>query len=101
MKKKVTGNKKDFSKGISRGVRVKQGQVIGFVGSTGLATGPHLCYRFWKNGVQVDPLGEKIPPSHPAKFELMEAYNQSKVLIELNNITLPFENKPELSSVVN
>jgi murein DD-endopeptidase MepM/ murein hydrolase activator NlpD len=39
---------------VRRGQRVSQGQVIGLVGSTGLATGPHVCYRFWKNGVQVD-----------------------------------------------
>ena len=54
-----------FGKGIKSGAKVKQGQVIGYVGSTGLATGPHVCYRFWKNGVQVDPLKEKIPPSKP------------------------------------
>ncbi|HPH88826.1 MAG TPA: M23 family metallopeptidase, partial [Chitinophagales bacterium] len=45
---------------IRNGVRVQQGQVIGYVGSTGLATGPHVCYRFWKKGVQVDPLKEKL-----------------------------------------
>ena len=50
-----------IAKGIKKGVRVKQGDVIGYVGSTGLATGPHLCYRFWKNGKQVDPLREKLP----------------------------------------
>ncbi len=44
-----------FAKGLKRGKRVKQGEVIGYVGSTGLATGPHVCYRFWKNGKQVDP----------------------------------------------
>lgn len=58
-----------IAKGIRSGVRVKQGQVIGYVGSTGLATGPHLCYRFWKNGQQVDPLREKMPPSDPVKKE--------------------------------
>lgn len=47
--------------GIKAGVAVKQGDVIGFVGSTGLATGPHVCYRFWKNGKQVDPLREELP----------------------------------------
>ncbi|MBX2821307.1 MAG: peptidoglycan DD-metalloendopeptidase family protein [Rhodothermaceae bacterium] len=50
-----------IAKGIKKGVRVKQGDVIGYVGSTGLATGPHLCYRFWKNGKQVDALREKLP----------------------------------------
>lgn len=47
------------------GQSVAQGQVIGRVGSTGLATGPHVCYRFWKNGVQVDPLSQKLPNSEP------------------------------------
>ena len=49
-----------FARGIRNGVRVQQGQVIGYVGSTGLATGPHVCYRFWKRGQQVDPLKEKL-----------------------------------------
>ena len=48
-----------FAKGVKKGIRVKQGQVIGYVGSTGLATGPHLCYRLWKRGAQVDPTREK------------------------------------------
>lgn len=62
--------------GISPGVAVKQGDVIGYVGSTGLATGPHVCYRFWKNGKQVDPLRQKLPeakaisPEHYPVFEL-------------------------------
>lgn len=51
--------------GIRPGVRVRQGDVIGYVGSTGLATGPHLCYRFWKNGVQVDPYQQDLPPAEP------------------------------------
>ena len=53
--------------GIRKGVHIKQGDVIGYVGSTGLATGPHVCYRFWKNGVQVDPYKQKLPPSEPMK----------------------------------
>jgi len=48
---------------VRRGQRVEQGQTIGRVGSTGLATGPHVCYRFWKNGIQVDPLKQKLPTS--------------------------------------
>lgn len=55
-----------MSKIIARkGQFVEQGQTIGLVGSTGLATGPHVCYRFWKNGVQVDPLGQVLPNSEP------------------------------------
>jgi murein DD-endopeptidase MepM/ murein hydrolase activator NlpD len=51
--------------GIHPGVRVKQGDVIGYVGSTGLATGPHVCYRFWKDGQQVDPLKQKLTFADP------------------------------------
>lgn len=50
---------------VKRGQRVNQGDIIGKVGSTGLATGPHVCYRFWKNGVQVDALKLKLPNSEP------------------------------------
>lgn len=50
---------------VRRGQHVTQGQIIGRVGSTGLATGPHVCYRFWKNGVQVDALKLKLPNSAP------------------------------------
>ncbi len=51
--------------GIKPGVRVSQGDIIGFVGSTGLATGPHVCYRFWKNGKQVNHRNEDLPASDP------------------------------------
>jgi len=53
---------------------VKQGEVIGYVGSTGLATGPHVCYRFWKNGKQIDPYSEEIPPSEPIPAEKQDEY---------------------------
>ncbi len=54
-----------IANGIHPGVRVKQGQTIGYVGATGLATGPHCCYRFWKDGAQVDPLKQKLTYSDP------------------------------------
>lgn len=56
-----------IEKGIRPGARVRQGDVIGYVGSTGLATGPHVCYRFWKHGQQVDHLREEFPASHPVE----------------------------------
>ena len=60
--------------GIKKGVYVKQGETIGYVGSTGLATGPHVCYRFWKNGIQVDPYKQKLPPGNPIKEENKDHY---------------------------
>jgi murein DD-endopeptidase MepM/ murein hydrolase activator NlpD len=60
------------------GEAVRQGQVIGYVGSTGLATGPHVCFRFWKNGKQVDHLREEFPPSEPIESEHLAGF-QTKV----------------------
>ncbi|MFV8269208.1 peptidoglycan DD-metalloendopeptidase family protein [Flavobacterium sp. GT2N3] len=59
---------------VRRGQRVSQGQVIGLVGSTGLATGPHVCYRFWKNGRQVDALRLKLPSGEPMSGKNKERY---------------------------
>ncbi|MCB0705221.1 MAG: peptidoglycan DD-metalloendopeptidase family protein [Saprospiraceae bacterium] len=63
-----------FATGISSGVHVKQGQVIGYVGSTGLATGPHVCFRFWKNGKQVNHLKLDFPPPAPLPEELLPEF---------------------------
>ncbi len=52
---------------VKKGQYVKQGDVIGYVGMTGNTGGPHVCYRFWKNGRQVDPLKEKLPAAKPMK----------------------------------
>ena len=65
-----------FAPGIKRGRNVRQGEVIGYVGSTGLATGPHLCYRFWKNGRQVNPSKEDIPSVEPVEKEYLDRFNQ-------------------------
>lgn len=56
------------------GQRVKQGDVIGYVGSTGLATGPHVCYRFWVRGKQVDPFRQNLPAAEPIADSLKEQY---------------------------
>lgn len=63
-----------FAKGMQAGKVVKQGDVIGYVGSTGLATGPHVCYRFWVNGTQVDPYKQELPEADPIKPEYMDEY---------------------------
>lgn len=78
---------------VRQGQRVTQGDVIGRVGSTGLATGPHVCYRFWKNGVQVDALRQKLPNSEPmAKKHLPRFKAQmeplKKELDSISNIKL-------------
>ncbi|MGF1564811.1 MAG: peptidoglycan DD-metalloendopeptidase family protein [Flavobacteriales bacterium] len=61
---------------VKQGQRVQQGEVIGYVGSTGLATGPHVCFRFWKNGQQVDHLKEEFPAAEPIALELRGAFNE-------------------------
>jgi murein DD-endopeptidase MepM/ murein hydrolase activator NlpD len=63
-----------IAKGIRTGVAVKQDQVIGYVGMTGLATGPHVCYRFWKNGKQVNHRKEKVKSSNPISKENLPNY---------------------------
>jgi murein DD-endopeptidase MepM/ murein hydrolase activator NlpD len=77
-----------FGKGIKKGVKVVQGQIIGYVGSTGLANGPHLCFRFWKNGQQVDALNVKLPPSEPVAEEMRDSFEivKNQVLLELDSI---------------
>ena len=62
---------------VKRGQRVVQGQVIGYVGSTGLATGPHVCYRFWKHGKQVDALAQVFPPSEPINEKYRIAFERT------------------------
>ncbi len=77
-----------FAKGIRPGVRVRQGQTIGYVGATGLATGPHVCFRFWKNGRQVNHLREKLPPPQPMSMQELPDFfeHRDKLLVRLNEL---------------
>lgn len=86
-----------FAKGIKSGVHVKQGQVIGYVGSTGLATGPHVCFRFWKNGRQVNHLRLNFPPPEPMPEKDIPRFNEEKdkIIAELNNIEFKTTKKEE------
>jgi len=75
---------------VRRGQSVQQGQIIGKVGSTGLATGPHVCYRFWKNGVQVDPLKQKLPTS-----AIMDRGDLPKYIAQIKPIKQSIDEKLE------
>ncbi|MFH6603299.1 peptidoglycan DD-metalloendopeptidase family protein [Maribacter algicola] len=59
---------------VKRGEFVRQGDVIGWIGMTGNTGGPHVCYRFWKNGRQVDPLREELPKAEPLAETLQPEY---------------------------
>ncbi len=59
---------------VKVGQVVKQGDIIGYIGMTGNTAGPHVCYRFWKNGVQVDPLKQKLPVAEPMKEAIKPIY---------------------------
>ena len=85
-----------YGQGIKKGTRVRQGQVIGYVGSTGLSSGPHLDFRFYKNGSAIDPLSVESPPINPIREENMAYFLKSiefpKMLLDSlkgENLVLP------------
>lgn len=84
---------------VKRGEVVKQGDVIGYVGMTGNTGGPHVCYRFWKNGKQVDPLKQKLPAAKPMKEETKPIYLNSIVEIKNKLDAIPFSEE-ELSEEI-
>jgi murein DD-endopeptidase MepM/ murein hydrolase activator NlpD len=71
------------------------------VGSTGLATGPHLCYRFWRNGVQVDALRVELPPSKPVNKDYIEAFDLVKegLIKKLDQISFPETQEAPMASL--
>lgn len=91
-----------FAKGISQGTRVSQGQVIGYVGSTGTSTGPHLDYRIWKNGTNIDPLKVPQEPAEPIKQENMADFEhiRDRIIAELNGEASPEMIVTQLDSIV-
>ena len=78
---------KGFAKGIQTGAHVKQGDVIGYVGATGLATGAHLDFRFYMNGKPIDPLKVEAPPVEPVHEANRAAFDSVKTRVIQFRIT--------------
>ncbi len=91
-----------FAKGIATGVRVSQGQLIGYVGSTGTSTGPHLDFRLWKGGTPIDPLKAPSEPTEPIKAENREYFEwvRGMILAELGDSLAGKEPLAQLDSMI-
>lgn len=83
---------------VKKGQRVRQGDVIGWIGMTGNTSGPHVCYRFWKNGQQVDPLQEKLPAAEPIARSFAKSYFEY-IKLPLEQLTcIPYPGENDLNS---
>ena len=80
---------------VRKGDYVRQGDVIGWVGMTGNTGGPHVCYRFWKNGVQVDPLRQKLPSAEAIKDSLKPDYFEFIKPLQFQLDCIPYANIKE------
>lgn len=91
-----------FAKGIVKGKRVSQGDVIGYVGSTGTSTGPHLDYRVWKGSTPINPLNIPQNPAVPISKDNLEAFEfvRNRVVAELNGEVRDDERITQLDSIV-
>ncbi len=85
-----------FKSGLRVGSRVSQGQVIGYVGSTGLATGNHVCFRFWKNGKQINHLRENFPPLDPMPDESLPEYYEVRDNYWRELSALPYDDEAKV-----
>jgi len=81
---------------VKVGQFVKQGDIIGLIGMTGNTAGPHVCYRFWKNGAQVDPLRQKLPAAEPMKEAVKPIYFDfiASLKNDIDAINYTIEEKP-------
>ena len=91
-----------FAKGIQQGSRVTQGQLIGYVGSTGTSTGPHLDYRIWKNGTPINPLNVPQEPAEPIAKENRAAFEfvRDRIVAEIEGDVADQERIMQVDSVV-
>ena len=81
---------------VKVGQFIEQGDVIGWVGMTGNTSGPHVCYRFWKNGIQVDPFKQKLPEAEPINESLKNKYFSDIVLIKSELDSVIIKNKTSI-----
>ncbi|MEJ2585788.1 MAG: peptidoglycan DD-metalloendopeptidase family protein [Robiginitalea sp.] len=85
---------------VKQGEYVRQGDVIGWIGMTGNTSGPHVCYRFWKNGRQVDPLREKLPAADPLAEPLRPAYFKYIAQIREQLDCIPYHPSGEMQDLL-
>ena len=85
---------------VKVGQYVKQGDVIGWVGMTGNTSGPHVCYRFWKNGKQVDPFKQKLPQAESISDSLKVKYLEYIVPLKTQIDAIHFEEETTSNTLI-